>query len=89
MKVALAGGSGFVGKELASLLVREGHEVYILTRNKDKLAMGNIIPVEWLHEESRPEKVLDGIDAIINLAGTSLNSGRWTFKRKKEILQGK
>ena len=89
MKVAVAGGSGFVGKEIARLLIREGYEVYVLTRNKNKLTMENIIPVEWLREDSRPEKVLEGIDAVINLAGTSLNSGRWTTERKKQILQSR
>jgi uncharacterized protein (TIGR01777 family) len=89
MKVAIAGGSGFVGKALTALLVREGHEVYILTRNKDKLAMENVIPIEWLGEHSKPEDELQGVEAIINLAGTSLNSGRWTKRRKQEILSSR
>ena len=32
MKVLIAGGSGFVGTALGSLLMQENHEVYILTR---------------------------------------------------------
>ena len=89
MKVVVAGGSGFVGKEIVRLLVKEGHQVYVLTRNKNKLKMEEGIPVEWLHDNSHPERVLEGIDAVINLAGASLNSGRWTKKRKKLILQSR
>lgn len=89
MKIAIAGGSGFVGKELAALLVREGHEVYILTRNKNKLTKSTVKPVEWLNEYSKPEEELEGVEAIVNLAGTSLNSGRWTEKRKKQILKSR
>jgi uncharacterized protein (TIGR01777 family) len=31
----------------------------------------------------------DGADAIVNLAGVNLSSGRWTVKRKKEILESR
>ena len=89
LKVAVAGGSGFVGNAIVRLLVEEGHQVYVLTRNKNKPTIKNSIPVEWLRENSRPERALEGVDAIINLAGTSLNSGRWTKKQKKRILQSR
>ena len=33
MKIAITGGTGFVGRELTELLLQKGHEVYILSRS--------------------------------------------------------
>ncbi|WNS76629.1 TIGR01777 family oxidoreductase [Bacillus sp. DTU_2020_1000418_1_SI_GHA_SEK_038] len=90
MKIALTGGTGFVGGALAKELVKNGHEVYILTRNVgQRYASENITYVSWLNEGDRPEEMLEGIDALINLAGESINSGRWTEARKKRILESR
>ncbi len=35
MRIVIAGGTGFIGRKLTDMLLREGHEVVILTR-KDK-----------------------------------------------------
>ncbi|GEK34639.1 TIGR01777 family oxidoreductase [Kurthia sibirica] len=84
MKIVIAGGSGFVGHALSSYLLHANHEVIILTR-KPSYTDGAIKYVQWLKAGSAPEKQLSNIDAIINLAGTSLNEGRWTKNRKEEI----
>lgn len=41
--------------------------------------------VQWLQDESLPIEALEGADAFVNLAGVSLNTGRWTKKQKKDI----
>ncbi|MFC7687000.1 NAD-dependent epimerase/dehydratase family protein [Ureibacillus sp. GCM10028918] len=41
MEVAIAGGSGFIGNKLTHLLISDGHEVVILTR-QDKQALKTI-----------------------------------------------
>ncbi|WP_342587638.1 TIGR01777 family oxidoreductase [Alteribacter populi] len=90
MKIAIAGGSGFIGSALANQLTANGHSVLILTRNNDnKQDTKNVTFVEWLKEGSTPEKELARIDAFVNLAGESLNSGRWTEKRKRRILKSR
>lgn len=88
MKIAIAGGSGFVGQYITDELVREGHEVLILTRKK-KPAQPSVTYIQWLKEKDAPELELEGVDAIINLAGTSINSGRWSEKRKQDILSSR
>ncbi|MFC4355687.1 TIGR01777 family oxidoreductase [Chryseomicrobium palamuruense] len=88
MKIAITGGTGFVGKELTNLLLSEGHHVYILTRS-DKKSDSSITYVSWLNKGAKPEDQLQGIDAIINLAGTSINEGRWTAEQKKKIYQSR
>lgn len=84
MKIVLAGGSGFVGQALAKHLLNDKHEIIILTR-KSSYREGPIKYVQWLRNGSTPEKELGAIDAIVNLAGASLNKGRWTKNRKEEI----
>ncbi|WP_050614053.1 TIGR01777 family oxidoreductase [Bacillus testis] len=90
MHIAIAGGSGFVGKALTEELLKQGHDVYILTRNRsNKTDKPGLAYIQWLNKGDRPEKQLPHIEAVINLAGTSLNSGRWTDKRKKDIVESR
>lgn len=84
MKIVIAGGTGFVGKKLTKLLQNEGHEIAILTRGISKHENG-IDYVQWLQDGARPETGLGEVDAFVNLAGVSLNDGRWTKKQKKLI----
>ncbi|WKA55828.1 TIGR01777 family oxidoreductase [Planococcus shixiaomingii] len=88
MKIAITGGTGFVGKELTRLLHMQGWEIYILTRHPKQSSLG-ITYVEWLTERAAPEKQLEGIDAFVNLAGASINAGRWSDKQKKEIYDSR
>lgn len=90
MKIAIAGGSGFIGTKLTERLVDQGHTIYILTRNAtNKPAKSNVHYVEWLHDQVKPEKDLEGISAFINLAGESIGGRRWTSTRKKQILESR
>ncbi|RFU69409.1 TIGR01777 family oxidoreductase [Bacillus sp. V59.32b] len=90
MKIAIAGGSGFVGTALTGELLKEKHEVYILTRNPDKHIPDDAVRyVRWLRDGSHPEKDLEGIDVFMNLSGESLNSGRWTDDRKRRIVESR
>ena len=90
MKIVIAGGSGFVGNTLTEELIRQQHEVLILTRHPhSSLKTQGAQYVQWLNEGDQPEKHLQDIDVFINLAGESLSSGRWTAKRKKSLLNSR
>ncbi|KPL58723.1 TIGR01777 family oxidoreductase [Rossellomorea vietnamensis] len=90
MKIAITGGTGFVGRALTEELLKHQHEVMILTRNPDKYeAQPGVTYVKWLSDGARPEEMLEGIHAFINLAGESINSGRWTDERKKRIINSR
>lgn len=90
MKVAIAGGTGLIGKTLTKQLLLKGHEAYILTRNPyNKRRSDGIHYIEWLTPEAVPEEKLEGIDAFINLAGENLSNGRWTDQKKQEILESR
>ncbi|GAA5417838.1 epimerase family protein SA0724 [Paraliobacillus ryukyuensis] len=89
MNIAIAGGTGFVGTKLTSLLTNAGHHVYILTRSPEKFSNTNAITyVGWLKEGMQPESELQDCDAIINLAGESL-FGYWTEEKKQRILSSR
>ncbi|WP_227938014.1 TIGR01777 family oxidoreductase [Alkalihalobacillus deserti] len=90
MRIAIAGGTGFIGTKLTNHLVSLGHSVYILTRDAtNKPAKPNVIYVEWLKDGTNPAASLDEIDVIVNLAGESIGASRWTSARKKSILQSR
>ena len=88
MKVAITGGSGFVGQEITKQLTANGHEVYILTRSP-KESNDSVHMVKWLVDGAKPEDQLNGVDAWINLAGASINEGRWTEEQKQKIYDSR
>ncbi len=84
LKIAIAGGTGFIGKQLTQYLLDKGHDIYILTRSKKTSAEKNLHFVQWMTETTNPAQSLEGVDVIINLAGKSIND-RWTEEAKKQI----
>ena len=90
MKIVIAGGSGLVGTSLVTALVNRGDEVIVLTRSNQKtINHVNVTTVQWLSKGSQPEKYLQDVDVIINLAGASINRWRWTDKVKQRIMNSR
>lgn len=90
MNIAIAGGTGFVGKHLTKHFTEKGDHVYILTRHPENHQNEkNVTYVGWLKDDYSPEKQMEEIDAIINLAGASLAGGRWTEERKQLIRKSR
>ncbi|MGR4031780.1 TIGR01777 family oxidoreductase, partial [Bacillus sp. ZZQ-131] len=87
MKIAISGGTGFIGKYLSTFFVQKGYTVYILTRKKTtETSDPKLQYVQWTPDlQTFP---LSSIDVVINLAGESINS-RWTKKQKKAILNSR
>ncbi|MBT2681517.1 TIGR01777 family oxidoreductase [Bacillus sp. ISL-35] len=88
MKIAITGGTGLVGSALSSELVRNGHEVIILTRKSNEQDSHNPRYVQWLNPADQPENELEGTDAIVNLAGATIND-RWTDEYKQRIIDSR
>lgn len=92
MNFLIAGGTGLIGQTLIQRLTEENHHIFCLTRSlKNKQNKNNLTFIQWLHDEKQPCKELKGkkIDVVINLAGKSLNNGRWTKNRKKQIIESR
>jgi hypothetical protein len=89
MKVLISGGSGFIGSALTNDLVRDGHEVIILTRRVS--ASQSLSPlVRFVHWDARTlgawAAELEQVDAVVNLIGENIGAKRWTPAQKQEIL---
>lgn len=93
MKIVIAGGSGFVGKAFAARLLEAGHTVSILSRNPStaKQSLSNQILVEPWDAKSVGAwvRVIDGADAVVNLAGESIGGKRWTRRQKELIMSSR
>jgi uncharacterized protein len=93
MKILLAGGTGFIGRELLRALLKERHYVILLSR-KAHVTFGIenffVETVWWDGKSIDPHKTdLSSIDVIINLGGASIADKRWTRKQKKLILESR
>ena len=89
--VLITGGTGLIGKALTAELVRIGYEVIILTRNKRKQKTnGAIRYASWnIQEQTIEPDAIAKTDYIIHLAGANVADGRWTKRRKKEIVDSR
>jgi uncharacterized protein len=86
MKIVIPGGSGQIGTVLARAFIADGHEVVVLSR-KPRHASWRI--VEWDGETLGSWVTeLDGADAVINLAGRSVNC-RYGSTNRREIKESR
>ncbi|MFH5806492.1 TIGR01777 family oxidoreductase [Alienimonas sp. DA493] len=89
MKILLPGGRGQIGSVLARHFVGAGHEVVVLSRSAGAADGRPGRVVEW---DGRTvgawAKELDGADAIVNLAGRSVNC-RYTPANRRAILDSR
>ena len=87
-RIAIAGGSGFLGSVLADYFVARGMEVVILTRNP-RTNTGLIREVRWNGETAGDwVQELEGARALINLAGISVNC-RYHARNRKVLLESR
>lgn len=88
MRIVVAGGSGFLGRPLVNTLLRDGHDVAVLSRNPARVSAGRGVP--WMQGASRDwEDEVCAADAVINLAGESISDGRWTPERKRRLVDSR
>ncbi len=91
MKFLITGGTGFVGKQLTSRLLREGYEVTVLTRSlKDtQVTHPQISYLQGDPTQKGPwQEKVSHHDAVINLAGASIFA-KWTEEHKKAIRESR
>lgn len=81
-RIAITGSSGLIGGALQEHLARNGHEVIRIRRGNDSdpSAMWNP-DAGWF----RPG-ALEGVEAVIHLAGAGIADKRWNERRKAELL---
>jgi hypothetical protein len=82
LKVAVSGATGLVGGNLVAFLAAGGHEVSRLVR-RAPTREGDIVWDPQLGKLAAHS--LDGLDAVVHLAGES-TAGRWTEAKKRRVL---
>jgi len=85
-RIAITGSSGLIGTALVGHLKSEGHTVQRLVRR----APVAVDEVTWDPQTGYVDlSALEGVDAIIHLAGAPVGDKRWTKKFKAEILNSR
>jgi uncharacterized protein (TIGR01777 family) len=91
MKILITGGTGFVGTQLTSRLLQDGHEVTILSRSAKR---SGEVPRGISYLQGDPtqkgswQEAIKNHDAVINLAGASIFA-KWTEEHKKAIRESR
>jgi uncharacterized protein len=85
MRIAITGSTGLIGSALRPHLESLGHEVVRVVRGN---ATGT--DISWSPAEGRIDThALDGIDAVVHLAGAGIGDKRWSDERKRELLESR
>ena len=81
MKIAITGSTGLVGSALIPVLAIGGHHVVRIVRSG-----GAPDDVVWDPNSGRIDRErLEGLDAVVHLAGENIAARRWNAEQKARI----
>ncbi len=83
LHILVTGSTGFVGSALVPFLAAGGHRITRLVRATPE---HGIAEVQWDPEAGVVDTArLEGLDAVVHLAGENIATGRWTAEKKAKI----
>jgi uncharacterized protein len=88
LRVGVTGASGLVGRQFCAMLSTGGHDVVRFVRGK-ATGPGEIAWNARDVENGVDPRALEGLDAIVHLAGAGIAEQRWSPERKREILESR
>ncbi len=87
MQIAISGASGMIGTALSASLRAAGHRPIALVRRDVRAGADEI---RWDPAGGTIDAAsLEGIDAVVHLAGAGIGDKRWTDERKKIIMDSR
>ncbi len=94
MNICVLGGTGFVGSALVNRLARDGHWLRVPTRNPVHGEHLRVLPTVELatanvHDPGTLDRLVTGMDAVINLVGILNEHGHSTFQLAHAALAQK
>jgi uncharacterized protein (TIGR01777 family) len=89
MNIIVSGGRGFIGSHLVPALIAGGHSVTVWSRTPQEEKRPGVGAYYWSAAEAPPPlESLEGIDAVVHLAGESV-AHKWTDEVKKKIHESR
>lgn len=87
MDVAITGASGLIGAALRAALTEAGHRPISLVRRAPRPGRDEIAwqPADGMIDAAS----LEGIDAVVNLAGAGIGDGRWTEAYRRLLVDSR
>lgn len=86
--IVIIGANGFLGRHLCRHFARHGKEVVAIARHREGWS-GDGMFLEWDGETQGPWSLaLEGAEAVINLAGRSVNC-RYNARNRREIMESR
>jgi len=84
MNLLITGGTGFIGSALCSRLLKNKHNITLLSRYPEKIkpSFKAITEIEQLKDDAI-------FDIVINLAGEPIANKRWNNRQKQRILSSR
>ena len=86
--ILLTGATGFVGRALLLRLARDGHRLIALVRDRERArhVVGDDVELVTTGDEAGLAAAVARADAVVNLAGESILSRRWSAARKRALV---
>jgi uncharacterized protein len=88
-KILVTGSSGLVGSSLVPFLTSGGHTVIKLVRGSSQLLQPGTAVWDIENNKFVNPDVLEGLDAVVHLAGENIATQKWSEERKKELVDSR
>jgi uncharacterized protein (TIGR01777 family) len=92
MRVTISGATGLIGSALARRLLERGDDVVALGRDRARVAarLPGARALSWDPMAGPPPaEAVDGVDAVVHLAGEAVADRRWSEGQKRRILESR